>query len=700
MRIGSRSARRIVALLTAAAVGGSGGAVAVVAPASAAGTTLHSEQTVRPPAVTSSDYPMYPNSPNLDFTVGVAGTFRFLTYRTDTVAFAWRLGDDGASGTVPAVDRLGYASVTPVRAGMQTLYVRDVTADGAQLAETAYDFKVDDGPRLVDRGEDGTTVVVGQSRTVRLRPGRPEVVSYTYRLGDWQGTTHGTGTLAARPDGTADLTWTATHHEIDNLTVHSVSADGTVSATRYVSYIVDGAWPTVSRIPGVGWVTPTTFTARTRMANPVEYVVTVNSDEASRQTLTPAADGSATFQLLPTVKGTHFINVFARNAAGVRTDSAVVRWSVPNSPPVTSTDFPANGVGRVWPGTFTFTAGMPDSTEFRYRINGGPVTTLPAGPDGKAALSWTPPTVGAYELLVWSATATGSTSSVTEHRFRIEHRPVHLDYVSPRSVVTGEVHMLELTGFDLHKQDVVEVTPAGGKPVRAQVHQVTGDRVRMLAFVDLAGAAIGPATVTLTPHDELGYSVTMPVTLQIVAPPAPKATTLPTITGTVAVGSTVKAGTGTWTPSATSYKYQWAANGTAIKGATGASLKIPAGLLGKKLTVTVTAIRTGHPNGKATSKATIAVAKGKAPTATKKPKISGTPKVGRKVTALVGTWSPKADSYKYEWRLNGKLIKGATGKTLKLTSKMRGKKLTVTVIARKAGHANGKATSAKVTVRR
>ncbi|PZV96173.1 hypothetical protein SAMN05443287_106340 [Micromonospora phaseoli] len=700
MRIDSRSVRRIVALLTVTALGGAGGAVPAATPALAASATLQSEQSVRPPAVSSSAYPAYPNSPNLDYTVGVTGTFQFLSYRTDTVAFAWRLGDDGPFGTAPAADRQGSASITPDRAGMQTLYVRDVTADGSRLTETAYAFNVDDGPRLVDPGEYGTELVVGESRTVRLKPGARDVVSYTYRLRDWRGTTHGTGTVAARPDGTADLTWTATHYEIDNLTVQSVSADGTVSATRYVSYSVDGATPTVSRIPGVGWVEPTSFTARTRMADPVEYVVTVNSDEASRQTLTPAADGSATFQLLPTVKGTHYIYVFARDAAGVQTDTAVILWSVSNRPPVTSTAFPANGIGRVWPGSFTFTAGMPGTTEFRYRLNGGPVTPLPAGPDGKATLAWTPPAVGGYELLVWSATATGSTSSVTEHRFQIEHRPVYLDQVSPRSVTTGEVHMLELTGFDLQKQDVVEVTPAGGEPVRAQVHQVTGDRVRMLAFVDLAGAAIGPATVTLTPHDELGYSVKMPVTLQIVAPPAPKATKLPAITGTVAVGSVVKAGTGTWTPDATSYKYQWAANGTAIKGATGASLTIPAALLGKKLTVTVTAIRPGHPNGKASSKATVAIAKGKAPKATKKPTISGTAKVGRTVKALVGTWSPKADSYRYEWRLNGKVIKGATGKTLKLKSSMRDKKLTVTVIARRSGHLDGKATSKVVTVRR
>ncbi|WP_433530641.1 FlgD immunoglobulin-like domain containing protein [Micromonospora sp. CA-263727] len=221
---------------------------------------------------------------------------------------------------------------------------------------------------------------------------------------------------------------------------------------------------------------------------------------------------------------------------------------------------------------------------------------------------------------------------------------------------------------------------------------------------DSAGKAVADGTFTWTltaqPADGVG-SVLSVAGPPVPAPPAQlKATKTPSISGTLAVGSTVKAVPGTWSPAATSYAYQWSANGTAIKGATSTSLKITASVVGKRLTVKVTAKRSGHPSGVATSAASAKIAKGKAPKATKKPTISGTAKVGRTVKALVGTWSPKADSYRYEWRLNGKVIKGATAKTLKLTSSMRNKKLTVTVIARKSGHVDGKATSKAVTVRR
>jgi hypothetical protein len=217
---------------------------------------------------------------------------------------------------------------------------------------------------------------------------------------------------------------------------------------------------------------------------------------------------------------------------------------------------------------------------------------------------------------------------------------------------------------------------------------------------DAAGRPVagGAFTWTLTAHPADGLGA--PLTVTSPSPEPLRATTPPSITGTVAVGATVKAAVGTWDPKPTSYGYQWSAGGVAIPGATGASLPLTAALLGKRIRVTVTAKRAGHPSGTATSAESKTVAKGKAPVATKKPSIKGTPKVGRKVTARVGTWSAKPDSYRYEWRLNGVLIGGAKGTSLKLTAAMRNKRLTVTVIALKAGHADGKAVSARVTVRR
>lgn len=571
----------------------------------------------------------------------------------------------------------------------------------ATAAGPAYRSAVDDSPRIVDPAEDGTTVVIGSSRTVRLEPAAANVVSYFYRLSDSADGTIQAGTVPARPDGTADLTWTATDLAIDNLTVQSIGADGARSATRHVRYHVDGAAPTLTRSGGLGWVQPATFTAHTRMANPAEYVVTMNADEATRQVLRPAADGSATFQLLPAPRrGSNEIRIFARDTAGVQSATNLILWSVSNRPRVTSTAFPADGVGRVWPGTFTVAAGLPGTTEFRYTINGSPVTTVPAGPDGTATIAWTPPGEGEVLLSVRSVTATGSVSSTTEHRVTIAYRPAMIEFVNPAAVMTGGKRMIYLDGYDLHLKDTIEVILAGGRTVRGTVQRVNLGTTWMAVEVDLTGAPPGPATVVLRTHNEIRPGFTMPMPLRITALPTPRATRAPAITGPVAVGGVLRASTGTWTPAATSHRYQWSANGTAIPGATGATFTVPASLLGKRLTVAVTAVRTGHPNGRAVSAATVAVARGKAPAATRKPVVSGTAKVGRQVSAAVGAWSPAPGSYAYEWRVAGKVIRGATGRTLKLTSAMAGKKVTVTVIARRSGHTDGRSTSAPVTVRR
>jgi hypothetical protein len=90
---------------------------------------------------------------------------------------------------------------------------------------------------------------------------------------------------------------------------------------------------------------------------------------------------------------------------------------------------------------------------------------------------------------------------------------------------------------------------------------------------------------------------------------APRATRAPVISGTAKVGRTLKAGTGTWSPAATSYSYQWYANGRAISGATRASLVLKPAQKGTKITVKVIAHRTGHQDGAALSRATGVVAR-------------------------------------------------------------------------------------------
>lgn len=264
--------------------------------------------------------------------------------------------------------------------------------------------------------------------------------------------------------------------------------------------------------------------------------------------------------------------------------------------------------------------------------------------------------------------------------------------ISPASAVHGSTAVVTLTGASFTTGLEVALTRAGSDPIPGTITGVAADGNSMTVSFPLAQAAAGAWTLTLDrmygPHAEVanGFTVTLPA-VRVVA--APK------ISGTVAVGSTVRALPGTWNPAATSSIYQWAANGTVF--ATGQTLKIPASVVGKRIGVKVTASRAGYSSGAAWS-ASALVAKGKAPTAAKRPSITGTVKSGKTVHAAVGTWPAKPNSYRYQWLLNGKAIRGATSSSLKLTTAMRKKTITVVVTARKTGYADGAARSVAVKV--
>ncbi|HEY0530012.1 MAG TPA: IPT/TIG domain-containing protein [Actinoplanes sp.] len=645
------------------------------------------------PSVFSSAYPDW--GTNLDYGVGVPGEFDFTSNITAT-SFAWRIGDGGPSGTVASPDgRTATAMIAPAEAGSQTLYVRAVTADGATHPERAYTFTVDNAPAVT--GDLNQGVIIGSSLNFHFAPRLPGVTAYLYGPNDYDPAhPEKSVVLPAAADGTADLTWTATNdnENVQGLRVQSRGADGTVSISRYLPISVWTAAPSVTRTGGDVLGTTATFTARTDMVSPAKYEITYNGDSTTTRLVPAAADGTVSFQYKTVKRGYTYVSVVAINAAGVRTDVGGTNWTVTDAPVVASTDFPSSGSGRIAPGTFTFKPQQAGVARYEYQL-GDSAGTVAAAADGTATLTWTPPDSGYYQLYLYSFTASGDKSMQTIYFFSVAPDPLTVTSVSPASVAKGGVRTITITGTGLHDSDQVTVTPAGGAAIAATVLSTSADHKTTTATVDLTSAAAGKATVAVAP-DQWSTPVTLADALTITGSTAIKPVTPPAITGPAAVGSTLKASTGTWDPAGT-YTYQWSANGTAISGATGAGYVIPAAQLGKTLTVTVTAARTGYTSAHATSAATTAVVKAAAPRATAAPKVSGTPKAGSTVQATTGTWSPAADSYRYEWRLAGTLLSNTT-KSLTLTTAMRGKSLTVTVVAVKAGYNDGRATSAAVTI--
>ena len=82
-----------------------------------------------------------------------------------------------------------------------------------------------------------------------------------------------------------------------------------------------------------------------------------------------------------------------------------------------------------------------------------------------------------------------------------------------------------------------------------------------------------------------------------------------------------------------------------------------------------------------------------------KPTVSGTAKVGKKLTAKAGTWKPSSAKLSYQWYRGSSKIVGATKKTYTLAKADKGKTVKVKVTAKKSGYITASRFSATRKVR-
>ncbi|WP_052129195.1 carboxypeptidase regulatory-like domain-containing protein [Clavibacter michiganensis] len=215
----------------------------------------------------------------------------------------------------------------------------------------------------------------------------------------------------------------------------------------------------------------------------------------------------------------------------------------------------------------------------------------------------------------------------------------------------------------------------------------------LVAFAQ-AGLATGASAAT-APAPAASAAAAPAAALGFTASPAP------TITGTAQVGTKLTAVTGTWTPTPGTFLYRWSRDGVAIQGATRPAYALVAADQGKRITVSVTAVKTRYPSLTRTSEPTAAVAAASttpapSPTPTPAPAaqpfatapaptITGTPAVGQPLTAVPGPWSP-APRFAYQWFAGTTPIWGATASTFTPTSAEAGATITVSVAASRDGY--------------
>ena len=255
----------------------------------------------------------------------------------------------------------------------------------------------------------------------------------------------------------------------------------------------------------------------------------------------------------------------------------------------------------------------------------------------------------------------------------------------------------------------IEGTVAVGSPVSVAFSEPWPAGVSVSYQWRVSGKAVTKATAaTFTPSaGQLGKPVSVVVTGKrsgytssaITAPataPVVEGTfsTVPSpLTSSSVVGRAITVTPGVTAPKATSYAYQWLRNGDAVPGATKATFTPRPTDLGATITVDVTYRAAGIVPVVASSTPGAPVAPGTL-TANVKPKISGTARVGSKLSASLGTWSAGVESRSVQWFVGGVAVDGATASSFTIRPRDVDRAVTIQVTATGQGYSAATASSA------
>jgi len=372
------------------------------------------------PYVWSTLYPPYSTNP--DGNVGVPGVFDLSPGLPDTVSYTYHLENAPEQTVAAGADGEAHVTLAPTHGGENVLYVRNTGAGGTVSLYREYKFQVDTAPNIAWDGP----IQVGSATPFRLTPRLAGTTSYTYWFTDYQGKPIGDPvTVPAAADGTGSFTWTPLDTRTNAVQVRSTDVAGTQSEVRYLSFLVDGAAPYVTRTGGADAPgQPGTFTFRSSMKNIAEYVYWPSTDPAHKLTVPARPDGTAEVTWTPTEAGNVWFTAQARNTAGVLSSEGSTSFTVYDSPVVTSADFVREPAGPMRPGTFQLISRMAGTVAFEFAVDSYTTTDVPAGPDGKATAAYTPTTSGYHTVYVRARAADGRTSGWGYYSFTVTDKPL------------------------------------------------------------------------------------------------------------------------------------------------------------------------------------------------------------------------------------------------------------------------------------
>jgi hypothetical protein len=230
------------------------------------------------------------------------------------------------------------------------------------------------------------------------------------------------GFIRAGADGTATVAMPVPSYGPVTLRVRSLDEAGNPSDIREYRFMIGFTGPRVS-VGGqavVGEPVSVTLMPNPSVANVVSYRVWVDASDAFAVPAT--ADGSATTSVTMTTYGAHTVYAQSISANGFVSMLSQDNVLMDNRPTVSSADYPAgmDAGGINIPGTFTFHPGPGGAVSYRYRFDSQQVwTTVPAGGDGTATITYTPTYAGGSTLLFTATDAQGVETSLNRYEFRV-----------------------------------------------------------------------------------------------------------------------------------------------------------------------------------------------------------------------------------------------------------------------------------------
>lgn len=353
-----------------------------------------------------------------DAWLGDPRTLIFRPGMDNTVSFTYQL-DDGAEQTVPAgPDGTARITVTPAADGT-TVHLFSTNTAGQRSEQTWIQLTPRTAPivETTDFRNGPDSVPVGTPGTFTLKPHMHGVVEYVYQF-DWYDNTP-VRTVAAGPDGTATVQFTAADIGQHSLRVFTRSAAGVESDPTEISFNASSIAPRITSAEYPEWTTrggpgvEGTFTFEPTAANVVEYEYQFNQQPVR----TVTAGSPTTVRWTPldytteTYDGAVMLEVRSRSSNGLVSDWYYYRFWINAMAPTATHDKQWPEPARVSePVTFTFTSQLPGSTEFLYTIGDGPEQVIAVGPNGTTTIRWTPTASGFYHVNVYSRTAAGAKS--------------------------------------------------------------------------------------------------------------------------------------------------------------------------------------------------------------------------------------------------------------------------------------------------